>query len=344
MIWISDTEARPPRCPPSVLHRALQYDIQGTKTGRLWIDQECIDQDDVIDRDEHIAHMHRIYERSKCTGIVLSQSISSSQATLLQRCIEAHEKDILDEALNNKMEEENRIDTKVASGAAAAPISLGSLDVRYRSSNLEYILEEELEEYEDDVDTPLHTIFKSLVEDTYFTRAWTYQEQSCSKISCYLIPILPDPPSHKNTSGRERTSIFMPSTLPQSIDRWCCENLRSIYLSSVLSNNFDFRKRETVVKDEVYQPSEWERIRIRNHEIMDTVRGMNTRSCKYVADRVTIVANICEFGITLRTTQFQDDEAVSYSTCVLALLIMNGVFDRWAVVMKMEIDSALRTL
>ena len=36
-IWTSDTESHAPYCPPSVLHRALQYDIQESKTGRLWI-------------------------------------------------------------------------------------------------------------------------------------------------------------------------------------------------------------------------------------------------------------------------------------------------------------------
>ena len=346
MIWTSDTETRPPRCPPSVLHRALQYDTHQTKTGRLWIDQECIDQDDATDRDEHIAHMHRIYERSKCIAIVLSQSISPSQATLLQRCIEAHGKDTVDGTLNNEIEEEDCVDPKVT-GAATGLISLNWLGNWYWSNNLENILGEDARG-KSAIDSPLHMIFKRLVEDPYFTRAWTYQEQRCSKTLCYLIPILLDPSSDEITTGRERTSIFMPSSLPQSIDRWCWRRLNNLELSRLLTNNFRSHDRDArcpgvpVLKQRGSSPRET--VRDRDYVIMETVRGMNTRNCKYVSDRVTMVANICEFGMTLRTTQFQDDEAVSYSMCVLALLVMNGVLNRsWAAIMEMKIDGALLT-
>ncbi|KAH6872909.1 heterokaryon incompatibility protein-domain-containing protein [Alternaria rosae] len=342
-IWIDDMEARPPRCPQSVLHRALQYDIQGTKTGRLWIDQECIDQDDSIDRDEHIAHMHRIYERSKCTAVVLSQSLSLSHATLLQRCIEAHERDTREQTSNQGDQQEDCIDPVMSFNQAA----MNRLVLHYRNNYLESILQEELREA-GTIDSPLHAIFKRLVEDTYFTRAWTYQEQRCSKTSCYLIPILPDQPSNEVTTGRERTSIFMPSTLPPSIDRWCWRRLRSLDLSGLLTNNFRSHNRGArapgvpVVKERGL--NDVETVRDRDYVIMETVRGMNTRNCKYVSDRVTMVANICEFGITLRTTQFQDDEAVSYSTCVLALLVMNRIFKRsWASIMEMKIDVVLLT-
>ena len=287
--------------------------------------------------------MHRIYERSKCTAIVLSQSLSPSHATLLQRCIEAHERDTLEQTSNQGDQEEDRIDPVMSFNQAA----MNRLVLHYRNNYLESILQEELREA-GIIDSPLHAIFKRLVEDTYFTRAWTYQEQRCSKTSCYLIPILPDQPSNEVTTGRERTSIFMPSTLPPSIDRWYWRRLRSLDLSGLLTNNFRSHNRDArapgvpVVKERGL--NDVETVRDRDYVIMETVGGMNTRNCKYVSDRVTMVANICEFGITLRTTQFQDDEAVSYSTCVLALLVMNRIFKRsWASIMEMKIDVVLLT-
>jgi len=346
MIWISDTEARPPRCPPSVLHRALQYDIHETKTGRLWIDQECIDQDDAIDRDEHIAHMHKIYERSKCTAIVLSKSMSPSHATFLQRCIEADAKDTLEKTSHQGDQEEPPMHTCLS---LTDTMNASLISMSHKNNNLESILQIE-DQKGGPIDSVIEAIFENVTEDTYFTRAWTYQEQRCSKVSCYLIPVPPDPASDGITIGPERTSIFMPSTVPRSIHTWCWRRLRlrSFELSHLLTNNFLSHDRDArapgvpVVKERSLSPTE--KIRDRDYVIMETVRGMNTRDCKYVSDRVTMVANICEFGITLRTTQFQDDEAVSYSTCVLALLSMNGVLMKsWEWIKKMKIDAVLIT-
>ncbi|KAB2100148.1 hypothetical protein AG0111_0g11451 [Alternaria gaisen] len=65
------TVPRPPRCPPIVFHRAIQYaHAQGYTY--VWIDQECIHQDDPIDVERHLQVMHRIYSNSKVTIAVLA--------------------------------------------------------------------------------------------------------------------------------------------------------------------------------------------------------------------------------------------------------------------------------
>lgn len=69
--------ARPPRCPTQVLHRALlfaQEKIKGVPL--LWIDQECIDQDDPADVENHLQVMHEIYQRSTFTAVILSRLIN----------------------------------------------------------------------------------------------------------------------------------------------------------------------------------------------------------------------------------------------------------------------------
>jgi hypothetical protein len=312
-IWINDTDSRPPYCPPSVLHRALQYDTQEAKTGRLWIDQECIDQGDAKDRDEHIAHMHKIYERSKYTAIILSHAISPSRAALLQRCIEAEESDRLGSIVPNEDQEEGHIDPEV------------------------------------------HALFQKVAEDPYFTRAWTYQEQRCSKTSCFLISILPDSTSLEKTCRQDRRMIFMPNTFVHSLYRWCKSHLYhggimgretdgfldepmllTLDLLLILSKTFRFGEHElldrrtlTVVTD-------------RASEDMHAIWGMKARDCKYVSDRVTIVANVCGFKNALRTTELQDNHEASYSTCVLALLIMNELYDgSISEIMDKTIDSII---
>jgi hypothetical protein len=68
---------RPPRCPSIIFHRAAQYAL--TKGyAYLWIDQECIYQQDKMDRERHLQVMHRIYSASAVTIAALSVSIPTS--------------------------------------------------------------------------------------------------------------------------------------------------------------------------------------------------------------------------------------------------------------------------
>lgn len=73
-IWDTSTgnaTGRPLRCPPIVFHRAMRY-AQARNCPFLWIDQECIDQDDEADIERHLQIMHYIYSRSRWTVAVLS--------------------------------------------------------------------------------------------------------------------------------------------------------------------------------------------------------------------------------------------------------------------------------
>lgn len=64
-------DPRPPQCPPIVLHQAVRY-AQAKGYSYIWIDQECIHQDDDADRERHLQLMHRIYRASAVTIAVLS--------------------------------------------------------------------------------------------------------------------------------------------------------------------------------------------------------------------------------------------------------------------------------
>jgi hypothetical protein len=66
-----DEPPRPPRCPPTVFHRAMRY-AKAKGYSYVWIDQECIYQHDDVDREQHLQVMHRIYRASAVTIAVLS--------------------------------------------------------------------------------------------------------------------------------------------------------------------------------------------------------------------------------------------------------------------------------
>ncbi len=73
-IWDGDNLGKPPRplrCPPIVFHRVVEF-ATARNLARVWIDQECINQDDPSDIEQHLQDMHRIYRFSRITVAVLS--------------------------------------------------------------------------------------------------------------------------------------------------------------------------------------------------------------------------------------------------------------------------------
>jgi len=73
-VWDGTDLEQPPRllkCPGIVFHRAVQF-TKEEKLERIWIDQECIDQNDSNDVEKHLQDMHRIYRFSRITVAVLS--------------------------------------------------------------------------------------------------------------------------------------------------------------------------------------------------------------------------------------------------------------------------------
>lgn len=70
-----DTSSRPPRCHIMVLHRAIQF-ARARNCHYIWIDQECINQENPENIEGHLQVMHRIFERSHAAVAIISQSIS----------------------------------------------------------------------------------------------------------------------------------------------------------------------------------------------------------------------------------------------------------------------------
>ncbi|RAR07292.1 HET-like protein [Stemphylium lycopersici] len=280
-IWTSATESHSPYCPPSVLHRALQYDIQKTKTGRLWIDQECINQDNTVDRDEHVTNMHTIYKQSLCTVILLCQYLDSTEANLLTNFVTMGEQDKLGDFLDQNQ----------------------------------------------DIVSQLHDVFKSLLKDPYFTRAWTYQEQRCSTDACYLVPLN----STATSQHRDDEGTVAEMLLSQMIIQACMNYLgRSANPDAVwfyftiggLGTTPTRPPRDTTRNDQhvttiyTYGPE---------YETVRCIHTIERRHCKYASDRLAILANSSGMPRTLRTSELRDDPTASFSTCVLALLVMNGL-------------------
>lgn len=85
----TETGIRPPKCPLTVLHRAWNFALREfTQDGNithyghspyLWIDQECIFQDDPVDVENHLQVMHLIYSNAYTTLAVLAQVVTTEE-------------------------------------------------------------------------------------------------------------------------------------------------------------------------------------------------------------------------------------------------------------------------
>lgn len=86
------TEVRKARASRDVLLRSLEYAAaKGVK--RIWIDQECIHQDDDDDKKDALQNMHLVYSRAKTTLVLLDQHVQTTDEVtyLHNRILEPNE-------------------------------------------------------------------------------------------------------------------------------------------------------------------------------------------------------------------------------------------------------------
>ena len=67
---------RPLRSPSIVFHRVVQF-ARSQNIRRIWLDQECINQEDPTDIERHLQDMNRIYQFSRLTVAVLSKAVEN---------------------------------------------------------------------------------------------------------------------------------------------------------------------------------------------------------------------------------------------------------------------------
>ena len=77
-----DAPSRSINCPTMVFHRAW-YFARARKIPYIWIDQECIYQDNAKDKEKHVQIMDKIYKKSRWTVSILSTEISDTMLSAL---------------------------------------------------------------------------------------------------------------------------------------------------------------------------------------------------------------------------------------------------------------------
>jgi hypothetical protein len=274
-IWDASDPCRAPRqirCPKLVLHRALRF-ARGQDCRHLWIDQECIDQDDPTDIERHLQAMHRIYRESRWTAAILSRTIVSDEIWRTPYSWPQRLKDSGSDSCNS-----------------AAKEFVQSLD--------------------------------HISTDRWFTRTWTLQEKQCASILKFLIPI--DTESHK-----------LEDVQPLVVGDDLCMDAKHLSYAAGVGKTDNIKKRLNVIDMPGFkghgQPSSDELSSIGHF-----IHAMNSCDNLVIADRISILANACDFRYRLLSNRL-DRPDISYVMCLIVLILANLVGDIKEVKKRMTI-------
>ena len=283
-----DAPSRSINCPTMIFHRAWCF-ARARKIPYIWIDQECIYQDNAEDKERHLQIMDKIYKRSKWTVAILSKQVPDAMLSAL--------------ALHSHHD-----------------------DQRTRVSCFEFDTDEHpskprFENWPDGVDiSPLYNDFKknsdkimsSILSDRWFTRAWTFQERLCAS-ACVLLA----PAGNKSDAAAQLPLDWIGNDVGFSFRTMC---ITTFFRPPAPSDNADVHR---LLLESFYYERDTSKSLV--HWLL--FRAMERCDNLICSDRLTIYANVCSFRYKLNSTILNDIK-YSYSTCLLALVMANEVKDK----------------
>jgi hypothetical protein len=148
-----DAPSRPIKCPPLVFHRAIGF-ARARNCPYVWIDQECIYQDDAEDKERHLQVMHKIYKESRWTVAILSNEMPDTMLSALS-------------LVTHKVHQKWNGMPQLQNWPADVDISPLFRDFVKDSAKA----------------------LASILSDRWFRRAWTFHEKHCASACVLLAPV-----------------------------------------------------------------------------------------------------------------------------------------------------------
>ena len=257
------TVPRPPHCPPIVFHRAMQYAHARGYT-LVWIDQECIHQDDPIDVERHLQVMHRIYSNSKVTIAVLATT----------------------------------------SGSIDLPTA------HYFKSSLHPTSYESTDQSAQDV--VFRSWFCDVSDDRWFSRTWAFQEKLSAQHLEMLLPMT----VCRSAESTEHEDLCNDIARMWTIAGWSSITCAvSVEKQVEMMNHMDNNRSRPAPR------------RLILESIVDIYEQMEQCENCVLADRLAILANICDLTYRLASTKLNHSQ-YGYSTCLVVLIFANIWPDR----------------
>ena len=270
-------DTRSSNVPPDVLSRAVTYS-KSRNINSIWIDQECIDQNDPVEKEIAIQAMDLIYEGS------------DHPIAILEFCFETQ----------------------------------AELDVFASIVDPDYF------EFDPTQIETLGEVLGTLVNEQWFSRAWTLQEATSAGVSMVLLigcPGLDKPPYFGSIPGEFEISLwsFQEAMINgrNLIEEGLAANVWSdisdaIYASNCADVLWNFIPTNI--------PGSWTRKEVSHRQECNAAQAvvfLRHRQNSFFPDRLAILANICNYKHRI-TTKVLEEPWYSFSTCALTLAILNG--------------------
>jgi hypothetical protein len=304
------------RCPAEVLIRAVSYAV-AVEVSLIWIDQECINQEDDADVQNHLQCMHTIYKQAKMAIGLLDFELTRSQWRAL---INFSNVNGIDEQCLNEAESSSRTLQRL-------------LDIK----SIEF----------------LTRLFKSVRKDRWFSRTWVFQERYSSSHSMRLLfRVSAEVKAFLQASNR--TGPFV-ENFPLSLEDvgyipaiWSCFlkqrsmetgelhlALAALYEATQdISTTFKGASFELMVNILVTRHIPHVRnLPADGFGVQAIFRHIESCDNQIISDRVAIFANVANFASRIDTTGLS-----SYSVALLVNLLINGHLPRVLIRQADEVD------
>ena len=296
------------RVPRDVMDRALRY-AANKGLSFIWIDQECIEQDNPVEKELAIQSMHLVYRRSEYPlGLLTARLLHQQHIEALKFAVRySYEELVLHDA-------DPRTESFLEMPESRSMPNLAAIESFIRS---------------------FAEVLKIMARDRWLTRGWIMQEMVLAgekmvfSLPCeprlvkpdwggdvegelhltldQLVPIFDDVLS-SDAKATEFDKIIAGMKGRQSIGyafHASYRKLRHITLGTNADGNHHM----------------WGNYRVCNP--LAAVLFLEGRTNSRYGDRIAIVANLCDYAVRLNTTEL-NELGFGYSTCLFALMLLNG--------------------
>jgi hypothetical protein len=296
------------RVPRDIMDRALRY-AANKGLSFIWIDQECIEQDDPVEKELAIQSMHLVYRRSEyplglLTARLLHQehiealkfAVRYSSEELVLRDADPRTESFLETPENRPMPNLTAIENFIRSFAEVLKIM-----ARDRWLTRGWIMQEMVLAGE-------KMVFSLPCEPCLVKPDWGGDVEGELHLTLdQLVPIFDDVLS-SDAKATEFDKIIVGMKGRQSIGyafHASYRKLRHITLGTNADGNHNM----------------WGNYRVCNP--LAAILFLEGRTNSRHGDRIAIVANLCDYAVRLNTTEL-DGLGFGYSTCLFAMMLLNG--------------------
>ncbi|KAL8664897.1 MAG: hypothetical protein Q9168_007814, partial [Polycauliona sp. 1 TL-2023] len=292
-IWTSQGP-RAGRAPRQILDRAIKF-AASRNLKLIWIDQECIDQDNREDKELGIQSMDAVYIRSRYPLGLLTCIVPS------QRHI-----DVLALAIARRNIEGSR------KGIGLDSTTMLEIQAPFTAIELESLLE----------------ILQVMAKDRWLKRAWILQETVLSGNNMTLL-ISCDPKLNTSTfggiPGEAQLKVTDTIGLRNSIAQVYADS-RSKIAANVENGEILLDQIIEAAKHVVPQLTQhWGKYSGKTHaqNAIEPIHYLEFYANSRVPDRLAIIGNLCDYSIRL-DTRVVEPQRYKFSTCILAMALLNG--------------------